>query len=77
MKKEHLYIIEDYVRSLEKNLAIIKDHLSVLELDWRQKELAEETIQILEKKIKLMKKARTKKDLKEVLKIKKLVEGEE
>lgn len=76
MKKDDLYIIEDYVRKLELNIVIIKDHLSVLELTDQQRELSERTISLIREKIDLMKEAKSKDELKKVLRVKKLLKGE-
>lgn len=76
MKKDDLYIIEDYVRKLELNIVIIKDHLSVLELTDQQRELSERTISLIQEKIDLMKEAKSKDELKKVLRVKKLLKGE-
>lgn len=76
MKQEELYVIEDFVQQMESNVKMLEDHLSLFDLPEDKRKLHEATILLLKTKIEQMKEARTKKELKKVLRVKKLLEDQ-
>ncbi len=73
MKKEEIYVIEDFVEDMEKKVSILSANLNILELDESQAKIAREAMKVLTKKLNKIKKAKDKKDLKKVLRVNKLV----
>lgn len=75
MKKDELFAIEDFVVEVDRDIRTLKDHLTILELDDEHLQLANKTLAMLERKVSLMKQAEDKKELKKVLRVKKLLGG--
>lgn len=73
MDKEDIYMIEDFIIDCERQLTLLKDHITILDMPDNKKIVVEATIAMLTKKIEGVKKATSKKDLKEFIKLKKLV----
>lgn len=74
MEKDDLYVIEDFVAQFQSKLNLLKDHMELFNLPHDRLVAYEKTVEMLEDKLKQMKKAKNKKDLKKVLKLKKLLE---
>lgn len=73
MDKEDVYMIEDFIIDCEKQLALLKDHITILDMSDDKKIVVEATIVMLTNKIEGVKRATSKKDLKEFIKLKKLI----
>ena len=63
MKKDDLYVIEDFVAQFQSKLNLLKDHMELFNLPPDRIIAYEKTVEMLEDKLKQMKKAKNKKGL--------------
>lgn len=74
MKKKEIEIIEKFLLDFEHLVKELENYSSYLQLGEATEELKDEAIRILKKKLKRIKKAESKDDLKKVIRLKKLLE---
>lgn len=74
MKKKEIEIIEKFLLDFEHLVKELENYSSYLQLGEATEELKDEAIRILKKKLKKIKKAESKDDLKKVIRLKKLLE---
>jgi hypothetical protein len=74
MKKKEIQVIEKFILDFEHLVKELENYSSYLQLGDATEELKDEAIRILKKKLKKMKKAESKDDLKKVIRLKKLLE---
>lgn len=74
MKKKEIEIIEKFLLDFEHLVKELENYSSYLQLGEATEELRDEAIRILKKKLKKIKKAESKDDLKKVIRLKKLLE---
>lgn len=74
MKKKEIQVIEKFILDFEHLVKELENYSSYLQLGEATEELKDEAIRILKKKLKKMKKAESKDDLKKVIRLKKLLE---
>lgn len=77
MDTEDKELIRSFIAKFERMVNELETHSSYLNLSPEGEKLKEQAIGILKSKMKIIKKAKGKKDLKTVLKLKKIVEREE
>lgn len=75
MNKEEIYILEDYIIESERQVRLLENHIDLLELPADMKAMVEATVNMLNGKIQGVKEAKSKKDIKEFIKLKKLLEA--
>lgn len=76
MKGKEQQAIENFVSNFEYLVSELENYAGYLQLGEEGEELKNKAIAILKKKLKRMKKAETKDDYKEVIRVKKLLEKE-
>lgn len=76
MKSKEKEVIEDFVTNFEYLVDELENYAGYLKLGEDGDELKDKAIEILKKKLKKMKKADTKEEYKEVIRVKKLLERE-
>lgn len=74
MKKKEIEIIEKFILDFEHLVKELENYSNYLQLGDATEELKDEALRILKKKLKKMKKAESKDDLKKVIRLKKLLE---
>lgn len=76
MEQEELEVLERFTSRFQSTVSALKDHLTLFDLPEEKRKQNEQTIAILEDKLRKIKKAKSKKELKKVLRVNKLLKDE-